>query len=137
MIFASVDLPAPFSPTRPCTSPARSSKSTPRRARTPANSLTMPTARTAAGGCPAAVSCSLTGSGPLVLRLPLADVRLRQDPAADGLRDERSVAGPERSDRPLAGDQEAEDLVHRVEAVVVRRDDVRGLQLAGLDEIDP
>jgi hypothetical protein len=34
-ILISVDLPAPFSPTRACTSPARTSKSTPRSARTP------------------------------------------------------------------------------------------------------
>jgi len=38
----SVDLPAPFWPIRQCTSPARTSRSTPSRARTPGNSLTMP-----------------------------------------------------------------------------------------------
>src|SRR5580692_9576724 len=34
MILASVDLPAPFSPTRPCVRPATTEKSTPRSART-------------------------------------------------------------------------------------------------------
>ena len=38
----SVDLPAPFWPSRQCTSPARTSRSTPSRARTPGNVLTMP-----------------------------------------------------------------------------------------------
>src|SRR5262245_8743759 len=37
MILMSVDLPAPFSPTRACTSPARRSNETPFSARTPAN----------------------------------------------------------------------------------------------------
>src|SRR3990170_893536 len=36
-----VDLPAPFCPSRACTSPARTSRSTPSRARTPGNSFTM------------------------------------------------------------------------------------------------
>src|SRR5215203_501328 len=45
MIFTSVDLPAPFSPTSAWISPARSSKSTPSRARAPANRLTMPSMR--------------------------------------------------------------------------------------------
>ncbi len=38
----SVDLPAPFWPSRQCTSPAATSRSTPSSARTPGNSLTMP-----------------------------------------------------------------------------------------------
>ena len=42
MIFISVDLPAPFSPTRPWISPARSAKSTSRSAATPPNDLEMP-----------------------------------------------------------------------------------------------
>src|SRR3979411_1829477 len=40
-IFISVDLPAPFSPTRACTSPALTSKVTPSSARTPGNVFTM------------------------------------------------------------------------------------------------
>src|SRR3954449_10447542 len=36
-----VDFPAPFWPSRQCTSPARTSRSTPSSARTPGNSLTM------------------------------------------------------------------------------------------------
>src|ERR1041384_2898331 len=42
MIFISVDLPAPFSPTSPWISPARSTKSTSRSAATPPNDLEMP-----------------------------------------------------------------------------------------------
>src|SRR3954470_21874938 len=38
----SVDLPAPFWPSRQCTSPGRTSRSTPSRARTPGNDLVMP-----------------------------------------------------------------------------------------------
>lgn len=38
----SVDFPAPFCPSRQCTSPASTSRSTPSRARTPGNCLTMP-----------------------------------------------------------------------------------------------
>src|SRR5689334_13629170 len=38
----SVDLPAPFSPMRLCTSPARRVKSTPSRARTPGNWMVIP-----------------------------------------------------------------------------------------------
>src|ERR1700759_5378345 len=42
MIFISVLLPAPFSPTRPWISPARSAKSTPRSASTPPKVLLIP-----------------------------------------------------------------------------------------------
>ena len=50
MILISVDLPAPFSPTRPCTSPASRSNDTPFSAWTPANVLTIPvTERSRAG----------------------------------------------------------------------------------------
>src|SRR5262249_46399823 len=42
MIFISVLLPAPFSPTRPWISPGRSSKSTPRSASTPPKVLPIP-----------------------------------------------------------------------------------------------
>ncbi len=45
-----VDLPAPFWPSRQCTSPAATSRSTPSRARTPGNCLTMP--RIASSGSP-------------------------------------------------------------------------------------
>src|ERR687896_784923 len=38
----SVDLPAPFWPSRQCTSPARTSRSTPSSARTPGKDLTTP-----------------------------------------------------------------------------------------------
>src|SRR5918993_4113567 len=44
-ILISVDLPAPFSPTRACTSPARSSKVTPLSARTPAKVFEIDSAR--------------------------------------------------------------------------------------------
>src|SRR5215467_13412372 len=42
MIFISVLLPAPFSPTRPWISPGRSAKSTPRSASTPPKAFVMP-----------------------------------------------------------------------------------------------
>ena len=42
MILASVDLPAPFSPTSPCTRPAAIEKSTPRNALTAAKLFTTP-----------------------------------------------------------------------------------------------
>src|ERR687889_2465728 len=45
MILISVDLPAPFSPTSACTSPAHRSKDTPRSARTPAYDLVIDSAR--------------------------------------------------------------------------------------------
>src|SRR6476660_115798 len=48
-MFMSVDLPAPFSPSRAWTSPARASKSTWSLARTPGKDLTTPTASRAAG----------------------------------------------------------------------------------------
>ena len=43
-----VDLPAPFWPSRQCTSPGATSRSTPSSARTPGNSLTMPAHRAGA-----------------------------------------------------------------------------------------
>ena len=49
MIFISVLLPAPFSPTRPWISPAFSAKSTARRACTPPNDLEMPASSRSAG----------------------------------------------------------------------------------------
>src|SRR4051812_39046421 len=48
-MFESVDLPAPFSPSSACTSPAAASKSTPSFATTPGNRLVMPLSSTAAG----------------------------------------------------------------------------------------
>ena len=44
-IFIRVDLPAPFSPTMACTSPARTSSSTSLSARIPGNDLPMPRMR--------------------------------------------------------------------------------------------
>src|SRR6478752_5925314 len=41
-VLIRVDFPAPFWPSRQCTSPARTSRSTPSRARTPGNCLTIP-----------------------------------------------------------------------------------------------
>ncbi len=49
-VLTRVDLPAPFSPARACTSPARSSRLTPASARTAPNALlTSTSARTGAG----------------------------------------------------------------------------------------
>src|SRR5215471_11546399 len=45
MILIRVDLPAPFSPTRACTSPARRSNDTPLSARTPPKLLLIPVSR--------------------------------------------------------------------------------------------
>src|SRR5579883_2745693 len=50
MIFIRVDLPAPFSPTRPWISPALSAKSTARRACTPPKDFEMPESSSSAGG---------------------------------------------------------------------------------------
>src|SRR5581483_184573 len=140
MIFARVDFPAPFSPTRPCSSPSANSRSTPRSACTPAKDLTIPTARTAAGGlsgAPAASRRFMSAFGASELGLPFRDVRLGQDARPHGLRDDRRLARPHRPNRLLAGDQVAEHLLHGVEPVVVGRDDVRRVDLPALDELDP
>src|SRR4029450_7184074 len=50
MILMRVDLPAPFSPTSACTSPERTSKSTPRSAWTPPSPLRMPVRRNSPSG---------------------------------------------------------------------------------------
>ena len=47
--FMRVDLPAPFSPRSTCTSPRRTSKSTPSRATTPGNAFRIPSMVTAGG----------------------------------------------------------------------------------------
>src|SRR5215467_5212077 len=49
-MFESVVLPAPFSPSSACTSPAAASKVTPSLATTPGKCLLMPTMRTAGNG---------------------------------------------------------------------------------------
>src|SRR5690348_10816241 len=49
MIFISVDLPAPFSPTSPWISPGATAKSTDRRAATPPNVLVIPDSSNSAG----------------------------------------------------------------------------------------
>jgi hypothetical protein len=56
MIFISVLLPAPFSPTRPWISPTFSEKSTARRACTPPNDLEMPESSSSAGPIAAGLS---------------------------------------------------------------------------------
>src|SRR6202048_2849471 len=56
-IFISVDLPAPFSPTSACTSPAFTSNDTPSSARTPGNVFTMPDMRS--NGAPGAAAVTL------------------------------------------------------------------------------
>src|SRR5918994_3578769 len=50
-IFISVDLPAPFSPTIACTSPAAQDRSTPSSTRTPRNSLPIPCISIRGGAC--------------------------------------------------------------------------------------
>ena len=63
MIFISVLLPAPFSPTRPWISPARSAKSTPRSASTPPKDFVMPM-QFEEPACLAASSGPRSGSAP-------------------------------------------------------------------------
>src|SRR5581483_11279567 len=75
-MFISVDLPAPFSPRRACTSPARTSKSTRSFATTPGKRLVIP--RTSRTGASAAIARDSTGVGggpppSRVLRLELDD----------------------------------------------------------------
>src|SRR5581483_3569659 len=50
-MFISVDLPAPFSPRSACTSPARTSKSTPSFAITPGNRFVIPRTSSTGGCC--------------------------------------------------------------------------------------
>ena len=61
MIFISVDLPAPFSPHSACTSPRRSSKSTPSSASTPGKRFTIP--RSERSALPVAGVASVAGGG--------------------------------------------------------------------------
>src|SRR3984893_18951362 len=66
MIFIRVDLPAPFSPTRPWISPRRSTKSTSRSATTPPNALEMPCMASGVGPSPdAAASSAVMRSKPV------------------------------------------------------------------------
>src|SRR6201996_3839229 len=68
MILTSVDLPAAFSPTRPCTSPASRSKSTSRRARTPGYAFWIPCARSTT--CGITTSATLPGSARVSVTWP-------------------------------------------------------------------
>src|SRR5438128_4119533 len=77
-MFESVLLPAPFSPSRACTSPAAASKSTPSFATTPGNRFVIPRIETAGtGGAPSApLRSSSVGTGVspmLVLALRASD----------------------------------------------------------------
>src|SRR5580700_7134910 len=76
MIFISVDLPAPFSPTRPWISPGSKAKSTPRSAATPPNVLLTPESSS---------NADITGSDQEVLLHPHHPrcVRLRYDRPVD------------------------------------------------------
>src|SRR5688572_12096040 len=62
MILISVDLPAPFSPTRACTSPGSSSSPTPSSAVTPAKRLTIPSMRRTGGIAVITEAGGLTGA---------------------------------------------------------------------------
>ena len=58
-MLISVDLPAPFSPSSACTSPARTSRSMRSLATTPGNTLVIPRSSTSGGGCvPGRISLS-------------------------------------------------------------------------------
>src|SRR5436189_6112009 len=66
-MFESVLLPAPFSPSRACTSPAAASKSTPSFATTPGNRFVIPRSATPEGGgggeaCPSPSELSAFGA---------------------------------------------------------------------------
>src|SRR4029453_12518476 len=70
-MFMSVDLPAPFSPRRACTSPGASSKSTPSFATTPGNRLVIP--RSSRSGCWSAIGIGEgRASAPHLIRFALA-----------------------------------------------------------------
>src|SRR5947208_3372718 len=66
-IFESVDLPAPFSPSRAWTSPGRASKSTWSLASTPGKRLVIPRMATA-GTCPAVTTSALMATGSAAFR---------------------------------------------------------------------
>src|SRR5690242_1886030 len=98
-ILTSVDFPAPFSPTSACTSPARTSKSTPESACTPGYDFEMP--RIARYGTPCAAP--LAGCGIDALRLSRA--RVRADGNGDQLRGLLPVEEVvDRIDRQLSDD---------------------------------
>src|SRR5215213_3641685 len=86
-----VDLPAPFWPSRAWTSPARTSRSTPSRARTPGNSLTMP------------VIASSPSPVLGVVASAMAEHRVRDHPG--GTDDAGLVAELGEHDRQVAGGQ--------------------------------
>ena len=102
-IFISVDLPAPFSPSRTCTSPLRTSRSTPSSATTPGNVLRMPRMRSAGGAAPAS-SCCFTPSPPRPHR---RHGRRRRPPRAGSypLRAEVARFGNLSAVRPIRRDQ--------------------------------
>src|SRR5690606_19250641 len=61
MIFDSVDLPAPLAPSRPCTSPARSSKPAPSSACLRSNALRMPVAASSGAAGSAVIADAVSG----------------------------------------------------------------------------
>src|SRR5688572_972278 len=93
MILISVDLPAPFSPTRPCTSPENRSRLTPRSATTPGKNLLTLRRRTGTGAVPG----SVIGAGRRLalssspVRRELVDVILCDDERAHRVGDARQV----------------------------------------------
>src|SRR5688572_13853334 len=70
MILRRVDLPAPFSPMRASTSPARTVRSTSVRARTPTNLLLRPVATSTSSAVGRCVTADTTGSPFLLLVAP-------------------------------------------------------------------
>src|SRR5215213_3043124 len=121
MTLIRVDFPAPFSPTRACTSPGRSSKEMPSRASTPGNRfVTRRTSRM--GECRSIVLVPpLVGLVQLLLGVLLGvDAVLNDDLLRDGLPGQEVIDGVE-SQRAEAG----VGLYHRV-------DITRGYRLDGL-----
>src|SRR5262245_28587463 len=130
-ILTSVDLPAPFSPTRPCTSPPWSSMSPSSSART-APKLFWACSRESTGSGCVVVNCSHRGGaarrplGSLVLELELVDVLDRERER----RAENHLRPPVRSSddlvlAELAGRVRLADLARDL-AVRERRDRVAG-----------
>src|ERR1700757_1185372 len=126
MILTSVDLPAPFAPTRPCTSPRRSSKSTSRRARTPGNDFWIAWARSATSGLDEAWA-EVSGSELDSLTRPRLDALV--------VRGEAGCVLPRHVERAQFGDRRHFGLVHvAVHGLVRQRHHQRDRCVVGLLE---
>src|SRR5450830_140275 len=114
-ILMSVDFPAPFSPTRQCTSPGRRSKLTSSSATVPSNRFVRPTALRRSGAFGATAGGTVTGLS-MFVEGPCRRARERP-PAGNGFNDAR-------------GESARCELLPRLHHVVVQRLDL-GLALVG------